>query len=389
MWERLSTWTQRVGEIALLGVLGLLLVFDGLVTAAAEGGTGTIVCLAGGAAGILAVALRKRRTWLVALTLIAVSLVLSRTLAGLSDVRAIGFTEAGAFMVLTITVLRRVEPIRNGVLITVGILMTLVTLPSLRFEGPVNDYNGYSDAATAGATFVFVLGWGVGAAIGGYLRVQQERRKIGEERVRRGERLELARELHDLVAHHITGIVVQAQAARAVGETQPEAVLPALDAIAGAGSEALTSMRRLVGVLRADDHATRHVGVTLDDLRKMVDQFSPAATFDLGPGVSSLTLAPEVLTTLHRVLTESLTNIRRHAPHTPWVEVRLTTFEDSVRLRVANPLSAADPRLSRLGGGFGLVGMAERVETMGGHLIAGPVAGHLWEVTAEVPLPAR
>ncbi len=163
-----------------------------------------------------------------------------------------------------------------------------------------------------------------------------------------------------------------------MAETHPEAVLPALDAIAGAGSEALTSMRRLVGVLRADDHATRHVGVTLDDLRKMVDQFSPAATFDLGPGVSSLTLAPEVLTTLHRVLTESLTNVRRHAPHAPWVEVRLTTFDDAVRLRVANPLSAADPRLSRLGGGFGLVGMAERVETMGGRLLAGPVAGHRW-----------
>ncbi|WP_246059908.1 sensor histidine kinase [Herbidospora galbida] len=385
MWERLSTWTQRVGEIALLGTLGLLWVFDTILTTAPQDGTGAIVCVVGGGVGIVAVVLRKRRTWLVALALIAASLVLSIVVSGAPELRAVGFTEAGAFMVLTITVLRRVEPIRNAVVLAVGILVVLLSLPSLRFEG----LNDYATAATQAATVVYVLGWSVGAGIGGYLRVQQERRKIGEERVRRGERLELARELHDLVAHHITGIVVQAQAARTVGETHPEAVLPALDAIAGAGSEALTSMRRLVGVLRADDHATRHVGVTLDDLRKMVGQFSPAATFDLGPGVSSLTLAPEVLTTLHRVLTESLTNIRRHAPHAPWVEVRLTTFGDSVRLRVANPLSAADPRLSRLGGGFGLVGMAERVETMGGHLIAGPVAGHLWEVAAVVPLPAR
>ncbi|GAB1821211.1 sensor histidine kinase [Herbidospora sp. RD11066] len=386
MWERLSVWTQRLSEIALLGVLGLLWVVDALLTAVPDAGVGPIVCVVGGGAGILAVVLRKRRTWLVAAALIVVSLALSRFIVGLPNVRAVGFTEAGAFMVLTITVLRRVEPIRNAVLLAAGILAVLATLPSLRFEGPVN---GYESAANQAATVVFVLGWGAGAAIGGYLRVQQERRKLGEERVRRGERLDLARELHDLVAHHITGIIVQAQAARTVAETHPEAVLPALDAIAGAGGEALSSMRRLVGVLRADDHATRNVGVTLDDLRKMVDQFSPAATFDLGPGVTSLTLAPEVLTTLHRVLTESLTNVRRHAPHAPWVEVRLTTFEDSVRLRVANPLSAADPRLSRLGGGFGLVGMAERVETMGGHLVAGPVAGHLWEVAAVVPLPAR
>ncbi|GLX98843.1 histidine kinase [Herbidospora sp. NBRC 101105] len=386
MWERLSTWTQRAGEIALLGLLGLLWVFDTILTTAPADTTGALVCVVGGGVGILAVVLRKRRTWLVAVALSAASLVLSAVVAGAPDLRAVGFTEAGAFMVLTITVLRRVEPIRNAVVLSVGILVVLISLPALRFEGPEN---GYANAATQAATIVYLLGWSVGAGIGGYLRVQQERRKIGEERVRRGERLELARELHDLVAHHITGIVVQAQAARTVGETNPEAVLPALDAIAGAGSEALTSMRRLVGVLRADDHATRNVGVTLDDLRKMVGQFSPAATFDLGPGVSSLTLAPEVLTTLHRVLTESLTNIRRHAPHTPWVEVRLTTFEDSVRLRVANPLSAADPRLSRLGGGFGLIGMAERVETMGGHLVAGPVAGHLWEVAAELPLPAR
>ncbi|WP_061298537.1 sensor histidine kinase [Herbidospora cretacea] len=384
MWERLSTWTQRVGEIALLGILGLTFVFDALISAGPRDGAGAAVALTGAGLGIVAVFLRRRRTGLVAVALIAASLMLSLSLIATPVTNAVGFTEAGAFMVLTITVLRRVEPVRNAVVIVIGILVVLVSLPGFRLK--MSDY--YSEFPTA-AAFLFVIGWSVGAGIGGYLRVQQERRKIGEERVRRGERLDLARELHDLVAHHITGIVVQAQAARTVAETQPEAVVPALDAIAGAGSEALTSMRRLVGVLRADDHATRHVGVTLDDLRKMVDQFSPAATFDLGPGVTSLTLAPEVLTTLHRVLTESLTNVRRHAPHAPWVEVRLTTFDSAVRLRVANPLSAADPRLSRLGGGFGLVGMAERVETMGGHLVAGPVAGHLWEVAAVVPLPAR
>jgi signal transduction histidine kinase len=184
--------------------------------------------------------------------------------------------------------------------------------------------------------------------------------------------------------------VVQAQAARTVAETRPEAVMPALDAIATAGSEALTSMRRMVTVLRAEDGAGRKPGSTLADLRMMTDRFSdegPKVAFEIGPGLDDRTLAPEVMTTLHRVLQEALTNVRKHASRAAWVEADLRRHERVVVLRVRNFGASADPRVARLGGGYGLVGMAERVEALGGRLRAGPSPEGAWEVAAEFPLP--
>jgi signal transduction histidine kinase len=166
-------------------------------------------------------------------------------------------------------------------------------------------------------------------------------------------------------------------------------VLPALDAIATAGSDALTSMRRMVTVLRAEEEAGRRPGTTLADLRMLTDRFSvdgPKVAFEIGPGLDDRTLQPEVMTTLHRVLLESLTNVRKHAARAAWVEADLRRHERSVVLRVRNFGSASDPRVSRLGGGFGLVGMAERVEALGGRLYAGPSREGAWEVVAEFPL---
>ena len=134
----------------------------------------------------------------------------------------------------------------------------------------------------------------------------------------------------------------------------PRPVQPALDAIATAGGEALTAMRRLVSVLRADDEASRTPGVTLQRPARLADNFAanggPRVAFDIGQGVSSAELPPEVLTTLHRVLQESLTNIRKHAPGTDWVEIDVSLVPGGVRLRVRNygwsrpdsPASAAE-----------------------------------------------
>jgi signal transduction histidine kinase len=147
-------------------------------------------------------------------------------------------------------------------------------------------------------------------------------------------------------------------------------------------------MRRLVGVLRADDEASRSPGTSLADLWILVENFSvngPEVVFDIGPGVSEVHVPPEVLTTLHRVLQESLTNVRKHAPGAGWVEASLRKFPEGLLLRVRNLGSATDPRVSRLGGGFGLVGMAERVEALGGCLTAGPTPDGAWEVRAHFP----
>lgn len=380
--KRVIYWIRRLSEIAMLGWLSMMLLVD-LAVAAGPGGLQWLVP-ATGAVGVVAVVLRRRhRVGGFVLTL-ALSLAVSLALALTGAAAIPGSAETGALLVLTIGVLRHVEPVRLAALLSVCSLGVLMAQAACR------DDHG---ALRGFSFFVLFAGWSMAAAIGGYLRLQQERRLTAVHAVRRAERLELARELHDLVAHHITGIVVQAQAARTVAELKPEAVVPALDAIAGAGGDALTSMRRLVTVLRAEDRADRTPGTTLADLRHLVERFSangPRVAFEIGQGIDDAALPPEVMTTLHRVLQEALTNIRKHATATAWVEAGLRLLDGVAVLRVRNYSASdgrgADPRVSRLGGGFGLVGMTERVEALGGRLYAGPSPEGAWEVVAEFPL---
>ncbi|MED7929671.1 histidine kinase [Nonomuraea sp. LP-02] len=375
--KRLLYWVRRLSEFAMLGWLGLMLLLD-LAIAASTGGLQWLVP-ACGVAGIVAVALRRRHRADGFAVVLALSFGASMAI-GTTDLAGVpGMAETGSLLILVVGVLRHVEPVRLAAALACAGLIVLMA------EAVGRDYHG------AGLAFSFLLfaSWSMAAGAGGYLRFQRERRAEAVHSVRRAERLELARELHDLVAHHITGIVVQAQAARTVAEASPQAVLPALDAIATAGSDALTSMRRMVTVLRAEEEAGRRPGTTLADLRMLTDRFSadgPKVAFEIGPGLDDRTLQPEVMTTLHRVLQESLTNVRKHAARAAWVEADLRRHERSVVLRVRNFGSASDPRVSRLGGGFGLVGMAERVEALGGRLYAGPSKEGAWEVVAEFPL---
>ncbi|MFG2076615.1 sensor histidine kinase [Nonomuraea maritima] len=376
--KRIVYWVWRLSAIAMLGVLGVMLLID-ILFAKNFGGAQWLTPFCG-MAGIVAFALRNRYRvggFVAVLTLsLGTSLVIRYT--GMDSMP--GGAESGALLLLLVGVLRHVEPLRRAVALSVvalAVLMAEANMQNMRQSG-------------LAFSFLLFVGWSTAAGIGSYLRFQQVRRVEAVHAVRRVERLEIARELHDLVAHHITGIVVQAQAARTVAETRPDAVAPALDAIAAAGSEALTSMRRMVTVLRTEDDATRSPGATLADLRLLTERFSaggPKVAFEIGSGLDDRTLPPEVMTTVHRVLQEALTNVRKHAPRTAWVEASLRRGEGRVLLVVRNFGSGADPRLSKLGGGFGLVGMAERVRALGGSLHAGPTQEGAWEVVAEFPLP--
>jgi signal transduction histidine kinase len=374
--KRVAYWIRRLSEIAMFGWLGLMLLAD--LTVAASSPPLQFMVFACGIAGIVAMALRRRYRVESFAILAGLSMLTSVVMTSTGTTGIPGAAETGALLVLVLGVIRHVEPVRTAAILACAGLIVLMAEAFARAE---------SVEALAFAFLLFAA-WSTIAGVGGYLRFQQERRNEAVRSVRRTERLELARELHDLVAHHITGIVVQAQAARTVAETSPTAVVPALDAIATAGSEALTSMRRMVTVLRADE-ASRSPGTSLADLRLLTDRFSaegPKVAFEIGQGIDGRTLAPEVLTTLHRVLLEALTNVRKHAPRAGWVEADLRRYDATVVLRVRNFDSASDPRVARLGGGFGLVGMAERVEALGGHLDAGLTPEGAWEIRAEFPL---
>ncbi|MET7453170.1 histidine kinase [Streptomyces sp. NPDC005574] len=290
--------------------------------------------------------------------------------------------ETVALLVLLSRTARRVERPATAVTLSAALAVAVIALP-LR-EGAERDFFGYS----------FVLTFAVGGAVGlgCYLRLLDARRARAVASVRHSERLELARDLHDFVAHHVTGIVVHANAALVIQETSPEQIKPLLEGISRAGGETLDSMRRLVRVLREDDHHTTRPGELVAELNRLVSAFAEngtAAALVIAPEVREIRMAPEVETSVHRVVQESLTNVRRHA-HGADVVVRLE-LDAQGRLRVEARNAAPQTRATGpIGGrgGFGLVGLRERVEAVEGSLTSGRTADGGWCVSAAFPVLA-
>jgi signal transduction histidine kinase len=196
--------------------------------------------------------------------------------------------------------------------------------------------------------------------------------------IRLAQRAEFARDLHDYVGHHVTGIVLLAQGARAMAEKKPELVQPALERIEQAGTEAMATMRRMVGLLREADAGTDFSPpATIADISRLVAEFGPEATLELDG--ESDGLPPELQSTVHRIVMEALTNVRKHSDGTP--AVRISRSGQWVQVRVAD-----DGRARHAGrGGFGLRGLTERVAAVGGSIKAGPGAAGGWVVEASLP----
>jgi signal transduction histidine kinase len=224
---------------------------------------------------------------------------------------------------------------------------------------------------------------------GVYLRGLDERRERAVVDVRRAERLQLARELHDFVAHHVTGIVVAAQAAQVVAAHDPARALASLSAIEAAGAETLASTRRLVGMMREDGDGAQP-GADGAALRELVAGFSrtgPPVYFRADDTVDRV--APEVAVSAHRIVLEALTNVRRHAAGASRVDVDVRCTEGGLLIVVRDDgCGGGDHPAGPRGGpgGFGLLGLTERADAVGGRLTAGPHAGGGWEVTALLPI---
>ncbi|MER6176330.1 sensor histidine kinase [Streptosporangium sp. NPDC001681] len=209
------------------------------------------------------------------------------------------------------------------------------------------------------------------------------------EHTARGERARIARELHDVVAHHISMVAVQAETARLAVPGMPAAGAERLSAIGDTARAALTEMRRLLGVLREDaeaDAADRRPqpGLRLAELNELLDQARQAS----GTGVRLIlrgppvTLDPGVELAAHRIVQEALTNARRHAPGAA-VDVELHYGGDALRLLIRD--NGPGPRASVPVGGHGLSGMRERATAVGGELRTGPAAGGGFLVEARLP----
>jgi signal transduction histidine kinase len=242
---------------------------------------------------------------------------------------------------------------------------------------------------------VFAAAWALGDGLqarSAYLRELEARaerlERDHEERARRAvaeERARIARELHDVISHNVSVMVVQASAGGDVFTTRPDDAREALGSIAATGREALVELRRLLGVVRppGGDDGT---GVTpqpgLSRLPELIEQVTRAGLrVELSVAGRSRALPAGVDLSAYRIVQEALTNTLKHA-HARRAEVALRYTDASLELEVLDDGSAAG--VGR--GGHGIIGMRERAALLGGELSAGPRQGDGFAVRARLPL---
>jgi signal transduction histidine kinase len=216
-------------------------------------------------------------------------------------------------------------------------------------------------------------------------------READSRAARTEERSRIARELHDVVAHHVSVMTVQAGAARRILDRDPESVRDALTTIEQMGRTALGEMRRLVGVLRTEAEPVRselspQPGV--HDLSRLVDQLRETGMqVQLWIEGESRSLSPGVDLAAFRLVQEALTNTLKHAGPQARAWVRIEYADRQLRVEVEDDGRGLVAGLGRpAGNGHGLVGMRERVALYGGDLRIGPRSGGGFEVRARFPL---
>ncbi|WP_017588360.1 sensor histidine kinase [Nocardiopsis ganjiahuensis] len=230
-----------------------------------------------------------------------------------------------------------------------------------------------------GAAVLFATG-----ALGSALRYRGRARAREIDRARLLEREHIARELHDTVAHHVSAMAIRAQAGQAVARTRPEAAVEALGVIESEASRALDEMRTMVRALRRDGPAERSPNPGIGELEELACRAGPGPAVAVEVNGSLDDLPPAVTAAVHRLARESVTNARRHARDATLVTVRVDADDTSVRLSVSDDGDTGRLRPTAPPG-YGIIGMAERAELLGGSCEAAPNPDGGWTVTAVLP----
>ncbi|GAA3384817.1 sensor histidine kinase [Cryptosporangium minutisporangium] len=237
-----------------------------------------------------------------------------------------------------------------------------------------------SPGDAAGGLAVLVATAATGAAV--RYRANARARELAQ--VTLVERERLARDLHDTVAHHVSAMVIRAQAGIAVAATAPDAAVDALRVIEAEASRTLAEMRSIVRVLRSDDAAERMPAPRAADLARLAADPASGPPVDVRFVGNLDELPPPIDSAIYRLGQESITNARRHARHATRIEVRVVADADTVSLRVSDD---GDPGSSRAPG-YGILGMIERADLLGGRCAAGPAPGRGWTVDVVLPRTA-
>ncbi|GAA2882679.1 hypothetical protein Acy02nite_04950 [Actinoplanes cyaneus] len=376
--NRILVGVLQVAGLGVMALLGLIDVGTGLLDSPVFP---VQVALAVAVAAVWLPHYRPRSTLLPLATIgiSGVSLLVSAGLAVTDPYGGLwGIAESAALLVLLVLVARNARPDWAVLaLVTAGAAVSVMPLRA----GHTVIYGTFcliQALAAAGAI-----------ALGVTLRMTATNRQRALDSVRAEQRAEFARDLHDFIAHHVTGIVVQAQGARFIAEQDPKRVLLALEQIEQAGSETMASMRRMVGVLR-DPQSSPDAPLApvsgVPELVPLAEQFTaaggPPARLHLEGDPHGLPV--EISTSAFRVVMEALTNVRQHAPQATAVDIWVRHARDQLLIRVANDGPAPRPSLDRPG--YGLVGLTERVRAAGGRISSGPGVDGGWVVDAVFPL---
>ncbi|MFD9206474.1 sensor histidine kinase [Streptomyces sioyaensis] len=257
-------------------------------------------------------------------------------------------------------------------------------------------------------TVPFVLAWVLGDSMrtrrAYWAQLEERAARLEKEREAQSriavaaERARIARELHDVVAHNVSVMVVQADGAAYVLDVAPDQTREALETISGTGRQALAEMRRLLGVLRTGEQPEGGEYVPqpgVEQLEDLMDQVRGAGLpVDFRVEGESRELPSSVALTVYRIVQEALTNTRKHGGPDVGATVRVSYRDEYLELLVEDDGRGAQQELYEEGGadglGHGLIGMRERVGMVGGSLTAGPRAGGGFRISAVLPLkPAR
>ncbi|WP_236243250.1 sensor histidine kinase [Streptomyces sp. CC228A] len=276
-------------------------------------------------------------------------------------------------------------------------------LAGLRWPGPDLSLFGVV-AFTVFMTVPFVLAWVLGDSMrtrrAYFAQLEERAARLEREREAQAkvavaaERARIARELHDVVAHNVSVMVVQADGAAYVLDAAPDQARQALETISSTGRQALAEMRRLLGILRTGEHEEAGEYVPQPDVGQIEDLVEQVRTAGL-PVDFKIEGTPRPLPsgvelTAYRIVQEALTNTRKHGGPDAGASVRLMYFDDGLGLLVEDDGRGAAQEMYEDGGadgsGHGLIGMRERVGMVGGTLDAGPRPGGGFRISALLPL---
>ena len=316
---------------------------------------------------------------------------------------ALGFSIASKIVPLPLAVLVMLAAYFVGLRLLRPVSIRAVVVAAVAIGGAL----GYAGLARKGAPVAgmaiqslvpLVAAWFVGDAVAVRRRYQEglaeqaEREQAAEtERARqeiRDQRVRVAQDLHDVVAHTLAVITVQAGVGRRLMAKRPEEASNALESIEAIGRSAQEELRVVIGLLREEGVSTPPLtpAPRLVDLKELAETVrSPGSEVELRMSGVDRRLSPALELSLYRVVQEALTNVMKHAPGAA-VTVKLAVSDNLVRVEILDDGGPREARTTTQPAGHGIVGMRERVGAFGGSLVASPRPGRGFKVVAEVPI---